>query len=103
MSQVTETESPSVRSGPAAQVHVAVVHAADQICFVTASPIEEEMLRKVAQRMLEEAHFLLWENDAGRFRNLASEGRYREAVHFYFSRVGNRWDSQHLSVHRVSC
>jgi hypothetical protein len=84
-------------------LHVAVVHGPGEIRFVAAGFSREAMLERLAANLLEEVGLQLWEEEADRFRALVEEGRTSEAVEYYFSRVGERWDPQRVSIHSVHC
>jgi hypothetical protein len=86
-------------AGPA--LHIAVVHGPEEVYLVAAASSREAVLRELCRQLAEEAHMQLWEEDAARFRALMERRGPDEAVDFYFSRVGQRWDPARLSLHVV--
>lgn len=83
-------------------VHVAVVHGPSQVYFIVAGDSREEMLCRLAARLEAEVTIQLWKEDSERFKNHLARGQIEEAVDFYFSTVGRRWDSAWLSMHVLS-
>lgn len=98
----TSPEPGSIEAqGAGPPLHIAVVHGPEEVYLVAAAPSREAVLRELCRRLAEEAHMQLWKEDAVRFRALMDRAGPEDAVDFYFSRVGQRWDPARLSLHIV--
>lgn len=82
-------------------VCVAIVHSSDGIHFVSTGP-EEAALAEVGDYIRSRAEHQLWPDDAAQLARLLEQGRVRDAVEFYFARVGKRWDHEYLVVQPAS-
>jgi len=76
-------------------MHVAAIHTAAEICFLTAAASAAELDRRVAEYVRAQVDDRLWPDDAREVHALLDAGRLRDATTLYFS-AGTRWDRQML-------
>ncbi len=89
---------PAVQTIP---LHVAVVHAGDRICHVTAATSAAGLADRLGEYVRGQAKYQLWPEETKRVLELLSGGRAQEAVEYYFSRVGPRWGWERLETTHV--
>ena len=76
---------------------VAIVHSRDGVHLVATGP-EEAAFAQVGEYVRSRAEHQLWPHQAAQLQELLAQGRVRDAVEFYFARVGDRWDQEYLVV-----
>lgn len=92
----------TLRAVPGDGPYVAAVAALDGIRFTAAAPTRDELVRRLAEYVRENARVQLWPADALRVRALLHLGEIEAAVAHYFARVGGRWDEEWLVAAQVA-
>lgn len=82
-------------------LHVAVVLADADVCFVAAARSPHALTRRLAAYVRERAPLNLWPEDARLVGELLDRGELEDASEHYFRTVGNRWDHERLVVTAV--
>lgn len=81
-------------------LHIAVVHAGDEICHVTADVSAQGLADRLGRYVRDQVGYQLDSRAAARVLELLAEGRSREAVELYFRRAG-RWAPERLVTRRI--
>ena len=82
-------------------LHVAVVHTAGAISFVTAASSRAGLSKRLADYVRRRAGERLWAGDARRLRRLCAAKQFDRAVELYFASVGERWDEEWLVIEQL--
>ena len=90
------TERTAARPGSADALFIAIVHTADAVRFVAASPRMDELRRQLADYVRQRGEQALWPADAERLRALLAAGEPDAAITHYFETAGRRWDAEWL-------
>jgi hypothetical protein len=77
-------------------VHVALVLAGSDLCFVAAARSPHALARRLGEYVREWAPRQLWPDDTRWVEELLRAGRVEDAVAHYFKVVGDRWDCERL-------
>jgi len=82
-------------------VQLAIVHGAGEVYFVVAARDRQALLAELCARLLEDLERQLFAPEADRFTALVEGKSLDEAVRFYFSEVGRKWDPVRLRLETV--
>jgi hypothetical protein len=77
----------------------AVVCAADGVRFVAVGDHLADLIGQLADYVRARCDDALWPSAAQQVRTLMDDGLPCAAIHLYFSRVGDRWDREYLTLH----
>lgn len=77
-------------------LHLGMVSATDGILFTAVERSADALRNRIAVFVRQRAETTLWPDDAAELKGLLAAGRSEDAIAFYFSRVGERWDREFL-------
>jgi hypothetical protein len=97
---MTAVQMPATSANPG--TYTATVYAPDGVLFVAATDCPRELAARVVEYIRGRCDDVLWPSDAMAVRGLIEDGRLEAAIAAYFSRVGERWDTERLELGGVT-